>query len=914
MSLRVRRVPSVKYKILTAVFAAFALIAQPMYGLVASQVASAISGNGDTLQAAIDSAPIGGTVTLTGNVLTDKQITVSKSLTINGAGHTITGAFAKTDNDNNSVLSPQGASNTVTINNLTVSGAGGTNLHGINVYRATTNLHNVSITNTSGGSSSTYGLMVNNATVTVEVEGIFRTSGNDNGVNVDQAPAMFKMDGQHIHSGGSAIVRQAGTVSDTHSQYSHLFSTLYTVKNAPSAPSFQTPTPAQNSTITSSQNVTVSWNKPSYATTFEYRIDGGVEVSTNSQSFTRTFANGTHTVQVRSVAASGLAGNWNTARTFTVDVDQLPIATITTPTDGGLVSTKANGNKLIITGTYTDDRSVNYLSLQLVGNTGSVAYNLVQPGIGSLGGPFTHEMVVPTNLADGAYRLIYTPSDYNPVTGGQFGVQNEVTFTIDNTAPAKPTITTPGDRQWFKTTPIANKWTAVTDANGIAKYQVAYAYADGHGFGGSTCPGAQIGGINVYCRDETGLSRNHQPAIGEQGKVTVWVRAIDGAGNASDWSKSVTYGYDATDPTTNISVGAVANGKFTVSGHATDNLELNRVYVQLVNRATSQRYGGTTVNLIGQGSTADWSVEYAIADLPEGNYAAHVSVVDMAGNSSSAGWTDNFFVDRTPPSGVVTVGGTDVAASVTLGLLSEAIKTPVGWTKVGSEYVRDTPHTSNGTYSVVIEDLAGNTKLLTYSVNSIDDVAPVVTVDEPVVRNSNGSYTITGTTSDPTDKVMVAINSGTAMPADVTGTTWSLTTAVLPYGDYDVTVTSTDTAGNVGVLSPVYQFSYVDDRIINNQVDALIEGIAPGVTIGGTGASTQTLFGNDTDTVATDTPLVLGAQTSKQPAAATPALEATEDGWKIFGLAWYWWLLILAALAAIWWMIAGLRRRQQDDA
>jgi len=56
---------------------------------------------------------------------------------------------------------------------------------------------------------------------------------------------------------------------------------------------------------------------------------------------------------------------------------------------------------------------------------------------------------------------------------------------------------------------------------------------------------------------------------------------------------------------------------------------------------------------------------------------------------------------------------------------------------------------------------------------------------------------------------------------------------------------------------------------------------------------------------------VLGTQTTKKT-AKTPVVEATESGWKIFGLAWYWWVVIVAALAAAVWYLA-LRRRNAEN-
>lgn len=515
-----------------------------------------------------------------------------------------------------------------------------------------------------------------------------------------------------------------------------------------------------------------------------------------------------------------------------------PTVTIADPATNGIVRTKANDNKLHITGTFTDDIKANYLTLQLVYKGNSKAIGTVY-GYGSVFNPaatyadvngnFSYDLAVPANLEDGEYSLWYVGTDF---TGG-VSTRTERKFTIDNTTPTKPTITTPVERQWFKTAPITNAWTASTDANGIAKYQVAYAYADGHSFANSTCPGVQIGGVNVYCRDVNGLSRSHQPAASEQGKVTIWVRAFDNAGNTSDWSKSVTYNYDATNPVTDIAVSPVANGKFTVSGHANDNIELNRVYVQLVNRETSQRYGGTTINLIGQGKDADWSVEYNIADLPEGNYAAHVSATDMAGNSGTAGWTADFFVDNTAPNGAVTAVG-NVSAIATLGSLTEEIKTPAGWTKNGNEYTRE--HSANGTYTVEIEDLAGNKRTITYTVTSI-----FVSVPQQIIPNAGGNG------SD----------------------------------------------GNGPQVLPLQQ---------------------PGFTASQNLANADVLGATDTQD-AGNGPTVKGASDQSKTLASTanPDVLGTSDN-KFFGLVWYWWLLIAAVAVTVgWWIIAAARRRRDGD-
>lgn len=108
-------------------------------------------------------------------------------------------------------------------------------------------------------------------------------------------------------------------------------------------------------------------------------------------------------------------------------------------------------------------------------------------------------------------------------------------------------------------------------------------------------------------------------------------------------------------PSTTLVVEGAEDGlvgsTFTVSGDAYSALGLNRVYVQLVHRETSQRFGGTTINLLPEGTNAHWSRTYTVDDsLPEGTYAAHVQVVDASGGRTDVGWTSNFVLDKTMPS------------------------------------------------------------------------------------------------------------------------------------------------------------------------------------------------------------------------------------------------------------------------
>lgn len=180
-----------------------------------------------------------------------------------------------------------------------------------------------------------------------------------------------------------------------------------------------------------------------------------------------------------------------------------------------------------------------------------------------------------TTVADGEYCFVFNPTEDT----GDANQRLTRTFNIDNTGPTAPAIVFPAAEQIFTATPILNDWTEAADPNGVVTYEVAYAYDDGHTFGGSTCPTVSV--IDTVaisgCRQTSATERNHTPAIDEQGGVTIWVRAFDALGNAGEWSDPVHYWYDVTGtgpvspPTapTNLSSGG-GGGSYTHNIHAND--------------------------------------------------------------------------------------------------------------------------------------------------------------------------------------------------------------------------------------------------------------------------------------------------------------------------------------------------------
>lgn len=350
-------------------------------------------------------------------------------------------------------------------------------------------------------------------------------------------------------------------------------------------------------------------------------------------------------------ADSGWASDGNPAVMFTAIANTAPVVTFVgpTPAEGSVVSGMITPHVLA-----TDDYGMGSYYIRLwKGAFESGIENLVSNNCSSAPGAFllgtnqdiTCPSIDTTTLDDGTYVLSAQFQDGHIVWG-----QALRTFTVDNSAPNAPnnlklqirsTGNFVGNNGWTNKSDVTALW----DSNNTEPVTYEYQYWNDV----PTSP------YNSGNRWTNSVSSPEYAGVVNQGdgKHYFCVVAIDAAGHRSACSTPFAFNYDGTNPVTDINVSPVVNGVFTVSGDASDNLQLNRVYVQLVSRVSNQRCGGTTINLIPEGASASWSRTYDIATLgagcPEGLYAAHVAVVDMAGNTSSAGWTNNFLVEAPAP-------------------------------------------------------------------------------------------------------------------------------------------------------------------------------------------------------------------------------------------------------------------------
>jgi hypothetical protein len=163
---------------------------------------------------------VSGTWSLQGDCTTTGPINVPANTTVEGNGYTISAGYTFGSNGagTNTVIGVIEV-DSVTINDLTVDGTGGTNLHGINVFDST----NVVLNDVTIKNNDKSGLGVNSSTVTVNN---LTTANGWHGVNVDQRtgnPSILTINGVSSHNELLQVyvdntLREV-TVIDTNNQY-----------------------------------------------------------------------------------------------------------------------------------------------------------------------------------------------------------------------------------------------------------------------------------------------------------------------------------------------------------------------------------------------------------------------------------------------------------------------------------------------------------------------------------------------------------------------------------------------------------------------------------------------------------------------------------------------------------------------
>ncbi len=190
-------------------------------------------------------------------------------------------------------------------------------------------------------------------------------------------------------------------------------------------------------------------------------------------------------------------------------------------------------------------------------------------------------------------------------------------LTIDMEAPSAPVVSATGvaDGETTNSPSVDINWTKPSDDTAKYDYRV-WTNAAGSSYN-SEANAYVVNGL-------TGNSRNGAFSEGE-GSYFVQVRAIDAAGNVSDWSDTFTVIYDATAPEVTLSTFTADGNKITPDVTATD------AYGPL-----TYAWSGSNANVTLSATDVAQPTFTVTAD---GTYSYTLTVTDAAGNSTTKTFT-----------------------------------------------------------------------------------------------------------------------------------------------------------------------------------------------------------------------------------------------------------------------------------
>ena len=340
--------------------------------------------------------------------------------------------------------------------------------------------------------------------------------------------------------------------------------------------------------------------------------------------------------------------------------------------------------------------------------------------------------------------------------------------------------------------------------------------------------------------------------------ASITASASDEAGNVRTITST---DFDGTPPTLTVSVDALTNDNTPLISGTTDAGEGAQVSV-----VVTDANGATETLTAIVDANGNWSVSPTTA-LADGQFSVEASVRDGVGNLSEE--TVTGVIDTLAPTLTLTgvgegsdvtpvLSGTsnEIGATVTISVTDSNGTVQTFTAIVGSNgtWSREVPNgLAEGDYTVTVtvSDDAGNTSSVTATGN-IDTTNPVVTVNDNGLGNDD-TPTLSGTSTEAAGTlVSIIVIDSNGDTHNFTATvaadgSWQTDASVLPDGDYTITATITDGAGNVGTDSGTGR----------------IDTTPPLLTI------------NNLGTVNTDTPTISG--TSSEPAGTVISLVVTDS-------------------------------------
>lgn len=423
----------------------------------------------------------------------------------------------------------------------------------------------------------------------------------------------------------------------------------------------------------------------------------------------------------------------------------------------------------------------------------------------------------------------------------------QVTFTFDNTPPARPTITTPASDISTKVVPVAIGGKA--EANSTVRV-----YVDG-----------TLRPTTTSANGSGDWSFTFSPDLAERiAAYDITVTATDAAGNVSQSSLVRKITVDRTAPiapsiATPANNAGVNNSKPEITGAAEPNSTLK----------LSIDGDIETVAVSGSGT---WTYTPPTA-LANGSHTLVATAVDAAGNESAQSNTVNFRLDNEPPVVAVsspTNGSYIASKNVTVNFtatdndsftlecrMNGSIVTPCAAPSKSFTGLAE----GSWTFVVKATDIGGNisTSQTQFTVDTVSPVAP--TISQPTANQFlRGSQAQVSGTGEPNTKVDLVLNTSPT-PTNFTVTvspsgTWSRTFTGLSDGSYNVTAQGRDLADNTSsIVSRAFTIDNVAPGAVTITSPSTGDEVKSITTVSGSGAEdgatvSVTVGSNTTNTTA----------------------------------------------------------------
>ncbi len=565
--------------------------------------------------------------------------------------------------------------------------------------------------------------------------------------------------------------------------------TLTPLTNVPLITAFTTDSNIVGDGVTSDATLVLTGTAPANSTVNVY--DGTTKLGTAAADAsgawnftTAALTDGTHSFTATDTV-SGTTSAASPAVNVTIDTKAPSAPTITSyTTDSGTVGDGVtNDATLTLTGTAEANATVKvYDGTTLLGTAtanGSGAWSYTTAA-----------------LASGPHSLTAKATD----AAGNTGVASAaLSVTIDTTAPVAPTIasfsTDSGTAGDHITNDATLTFTGTAEANSTVKV-----------YDGTILLGtATANGSGAWTYTTAALSN---------GAHSLTAKATDAAGNTGAASAALSVTIDTVAP----SAPVIANDAIVNTNEVllTGTAEAN---------STIKVFDGTM--LLGTTTTdSSGAWNYTTSPLADGAHAFTATATDAAGNTGAASQAVDPIIGSVAPaaptiasfstdSGVV---GDHITNDATLTLMGTAganstVKVYDGAALLGSvvadasgAWSYTTPALADGIHKSLIataSDATGNTSAASLALGvTIDTVAPtdVITRD---VKNSNGTFTLSGTVIDngiagAGDTIKV-YDGAAYLGSTTVGTNgqWSFTTAALSNKTHTFASTATDVAGNI---------------------------------------------------------------------------------------------------------------------